>query len=218
MDVLIESFNQLLDPDWIIESGGLYLVLIIIFIESGLFFGFFLPGGPILFISGVIIGGADGTLQPFNLEIYNLIFWTLMFIIAAIAGSFTGYWFGYKFGYILNKEKDGWLLKKKHIQAANAFYIKKGGFAILISRFLPIVRTYAPIVGGMVKMEFKRFAFYNILGAILWVAGLTTLGYILGDTPWAQDNLKWIILALVLFVTLPVVLKLLINKSKEPQL
>lgn len=215
MDVFLEVFNQLMNPSWIIESGGLYLVLMIIFIESGLFFGFFLPGGPVLFISGVVIASANGALLPFNQELLNLTFWTFLFVVAATVGSFTGYWFGHKFGYILQKKKSGWFIKQEHIQAANNFYEKKGGFAVLISRFLPIARTYAPIVGGMVNMDIKRFAFYNVLGALIWVTSLTSLGFILGDTPWVKENLKWIILALVLFVTLPVVFKLFVMKNKE---
>lgn len=217
MDILLESFNQLLNPSWIIESGGLYLVLMIIFIESGLFFGFFLPGGPILFISGVIIGRASGAFMPFDVSILNLTLWTFMFILAAITGSFTGYWFGHKFGHLLHKKKDGWLIKKRHIQAAHDFYEKKGGFAVLISRFLPVARTYAPIVGGMVNMNIKRFAFFNVMGAIIWVTSLTSMGFLLGESPWVKENLKWIILALVLFVTLPVVFKLATSKNKKQE-
>ncbi len=215
MDFLIESFNQLFDPKWIIDSGGLYLVLMIIFIESGMFFGFFLPGGPVLFISGVVIAGANGTLHPFNEGSFNFAFWTSIYILAAVTGSFMGYWFGYKFGHLLHKKKEGWIIKKKHLQTAHNFYEKRGGVAVLLSRFLPIARTYAPIVGGMVNMNIKRFALYNVLGAIIWVTSLTTMGYVFGDTPWAKENLKWIILALVLFVTLPVVYKLLINKKPK---
>ena len=213
MDTLLELMN----PDWIVQNGGLYLVLIILFIETGMFFGFVLPGDPLLFISGVIIAGANEALYPFDIEFLNLVFWISLFIVAATAGNFVGYWFGNKFGYILNKKKDGWLIKQKHIQSAHDFYNKRGGFAIVIARFLPIVRTFAPIVGGMVKMNFKIFAFYNVLGAIIWVTSLTSLGYVLGDRPWAQDNLEWIILAIVLVVTLPVVIKLFAKKSKVPQ-
>lgn len=217
MDAIFEFFNQLMNPDWIVESGGLYLVLIIIFIETGLFFGFVLPGDPLLFISGVIIAGANESLQPFNAELLNLMFWIFIFILAATAGNFAGYWFGHKFGHNLYKKKDGWLIKRKHIQAAHDFYEKRGGFAIVIARFLPIVRTFAPIVGGMVKMNFKTFALYNILGAVIWVTSLTSLGYILGDSPWVQRNLEWVILGLVLFVTLPVIFKLVTKKSKKQE-
>lgn len=215
MDVLSEAFNQLLNPNWIIESGGLYLVLLIIFIESGIFFGFFLPGGPTLFISGVIIADASGALQPFDVQFVNLLFWTLMFVLAAITGSFAGYWFGNKFGHILDRKKDGWFIKKRHIQTAHNFYEKRGGLAVLLSRFLPVARTYAPIVGGMVNMNLKRFAIYNVLGAIIWVTSLTLMGFLLGDTPWAKENLKWIVLALVVFATLPILVKLVTGKKKK---
>ena len=217
MDVLFEFFNQLLNPDWIIEKGGLYLVLLIIFIETGLFFGFVLPGDPLLFISGVIIAGANESLHPFDIEVLNLIFWIFLFILSTTAGNFVGYWFGYKFRDRLNKKKDRWLLKRKHIQSAQEFYEKKGGFAIVIARFLPIVRTFAPIVGGMVRMDFKRFSFFNILGAVIWATSLTSLGYILGDHPWTQRNLEWVILGLVLFVTLPVVFKLISKKGQKQE-
>lgn len=213
MDILLE----LMDPNWIVKNGGLYLVLIIVFIETGLFFGFVLPGDPLLFISGVIIAGANESLHPFDVELFNLIFWIILIIIAATAGNFVGYWFGNKFGHLLNKKKDGWLIKKKHIQTAHDFYSKRGGFAIVIARFLPIVRTFAPIIGGMVKMDFKVFAFYNVLGAIIWVTSLTSLGYILGDRPWVQENLEWIMLGIILVVTLPVIIKLFTKKSKVPQ-
>lgn len=216
MEIIFEFFNQLLNPDWIIESGGLYLVLLIIFVETGLFFGFVLPGDPLLFISGVIIAGANESLHPFDIEVLNLMFWIFLFIVSTTAGNFVGYWFGLKFGHTLNKKKDRWLLKKKHIQSAHEFYEKRGGFAIVIARFLPIVRTFAPIVAGMVKMKFKSFAFYNVLGAIIWATSLTSLGYILGDHPWTQRNLEWIILGIVLFVTLPVVFKLF-NKKRNRQ-
>lgn len=213
MDVLLE----LMDPNWIVKNGGLYLVLIIIFIETGLFFGFILPGDPLLFISGVIIAGANESLHPFDVELFNLIFWITLIIIVATAGNFVGYWFGNKFGHLLNKKKDGWLIKKKHIQTAHDFYSKRGGFAIVIARFLPILRTFAPIIGGMVKMDFKVFAFYNVLGAIIWVTSLTSLGYILGDRPWVQENLEWIMLGIILVVTLPVIIKLFIKKGKVSQ-
>src|SRR5699024_8054258 len=213
MEAILELFDQMLNPNWIMKRGGLYLVLLILFIETGLFFGFALPGDPLLFISGVIIAGANETLHPFGNEIFNLLFWMSLFVLAATGGNFTGYWFGRKFGYRMDGKKDSWLFKKKHIAAAHQFYDKKGGFAIVIARFMPIVRTFAPIVGGMVKMDFKRFSLYNCLGAVIWVASLTTLGYMLGEHPWTMKNLEWIILGLVAVVTLPVILKMFQKKK-----
>lgn len=216
MESILIYFQYLTDPDWIMQKGGLYLILIILFIESGLFFGFFLPGDPLLFISGMIIAGADNIAHPFQNGIYNLLFWEFLFIGSAVFGNFVGYWFGNKFGYLLtNRKKDRWLLKQKHIEAAHNFYKKRGGFAISIARFLPIVRTFVPIIGGMVKMNFKRFTFYNILGAFIWVGVITTLGYVLGENEWVRKNLEWTLLGIVILATLPLVIKAVASRKKD---
>lgn len=211
MDILVDSLEHLLDPDWIMQNGGLYLVLFILFIETGVFFGFFLPGDPLLFVSGMLIASVDEA-YPFSLEILNLPYWMLLFMSSTILGNFFGYWFGHKFTHFVNRKEDTWFLKQKHVQAAHEFYEKRGGFAVAIARFLPIVRTFAPIVAGTVKMDFKKFAFYNVLGAVLWVGSITTLGYVLGEVPWVIRNLEYIILGIILIVTLPVVLKLTLKK------
>lgn len=217
MEIIFENIQHLTDPDWIMRRGGLYLVLTILFIETGIFFGFFLPGDPLLFISGMIIASADEITYPFSGGIPNLLFWEFLFMGSAILGNFVGYWFGRKFGHaLLGREKDSWFLKRKHIEAAHEFYKKKGGFAITIARFLPVVRTFVPIIGGVVKMDFKQFAFYNILGAVIWVGCLTTAGYALGESAWVNRNLEWMLLGIVVLVTLPVVIKLLFpQKANE---
>lgn len=219
MDVILESFEHLLDPNWIMSKGGLYLVLIILFIETGLFFGFFLPGDPLLFISGMIIANAGDGAIPFDNELYNLFFWGILFVISTILGNMVGYWSGNKFGYLFKGNKEGKrpLIKEKHIESAEEFYQKRGGFAILIARFLPVVRTFVPIVGGIVKMDFKRFMLFNILGAILWVVSITTAGFLLGENQWVQDNLEWTIFGIVAVVTLPVVFKMVFKKKPKQE-
>lgn len=219
MDIILESFEHLLDPNWIMSKGGLYLVLIILFIETGLFFGFFLPGDPLLFISGMIIANAGDGAIPFDNELYNLFFWGILFIISTILGNIVGYWSGNKFGYLFKGNKEGKrpLIKEKHIESAEEFYQKRGGFAILIARFLPVVRTFVPIVGGIVKMDFKRFMLFNILGAILWVVSITTAGFLLGENQWVQDNLEWTIFGIVAVVTLPVVFKMVFKKKPKQE-
>lgn len=215
MDVLLESLQYLLDPDWIMKNGGLYLVLLILFIETGIIIGFFLPGDPLLFISGMIIASANDTPYPFINQTLNLPFWMVLFTGSTIFGNFFGYWFGYKFKHIVNRKEDTWFLKQKHIQTAHDFYEKRGGFAIAIARFLPIVRTFAPIIAGTVEMNFKKFAFYNVIGAIVWVGSITSLGYVLGDNPWVKSNLEYILIGLVLIVTAPVIIKLFIKKKEN---
>ena len=215
----VESLGHLLDPNWIMSKGGLYLVLIILFIETGLFFGFFLPGDPLLFISGMIIANAGEAAIPFDNAVFNLLFWSVLFTTSTILGNMVGYWSGYKFSHVFrggNRKRR--LIKAKHIDSAEEFYKKRGGFAILIARFLPIVRTFVPIVGGIVKMNFRHFMMYNILGAILWIGSITTAGFLLGENQWVQDNLEWTIFGLVAVVTLPVVLKLFIKKPSVQEL
>lgn len=213
MEIVIESIQHLLDPDWIMKNGGLYLVLLILFIETGIIIGFFLPGDPLLFISGMVIASTNEIHYPFSESIFNLFFWMILFMTSTVLGNLFGYWFGNRFSHVVNREKDTWFLKRKHVNAAKDFYDKKGGFAIVIARFLPVVRTFAPIIAGTVKMDYKKFTYFNIFGAVLWVASLTSLGYILGNNNWVKSNLEYIILGIVLLVTAPVILKLIFNKK-----
>ncbi|HZW78128.1 MAG TPA: DedA family protein [Flavobacteriaceae bacterium] len=214
MEILLELFHQLTDPNWIMNNGGLYLVMLIIFIETGLFFGFFLPGDPLLFISGMVIASADQSAIPFTNPLANLLFWSILFIVATILGNVVGYWTGNRFSHIFrNKDRKSRFLKPQHISAAEDFYTRRGGFAILIARFLPIVRTFVPIVAGIVKMDKKTFMLYNISGAILWVGVISTLGFVLGENKWVENNLGWTMLILIVIVTAPVIIKLF---KKQP--
>ncbi len=217
MNALLESLQFLLDPDWMMKNGGLYLVLLILFIETGIIIGFFLPGDPLLFIAGMVISSATETPYPFDNALFNLLFWMLLFTISTIMGNFFGYWFGNKFKHIVNRTEDTWFLKRKHVQTAHDFYEKRGGFAIAIARFLPIVRTFAPIIAGTVEMNFKKFAIFNIIGAIVWVGSITSLGYLLGDIPFVKDHLEFIIIGLVVIVTAPVLIKLINKKENNKQ-
>jgi len=186
--------------------------LFILFIETGIFFGFFLPGDPLLFISGMVIASVNETHYPFSTAMLNLPFWMLLFMASTILGNYFGYWFGYKFKFLIERKEDTWYLKRKHINTAKDFYEKKGGLTIAVARFLPIIRTFAPIIAGTLNMDLKRFTFFNIVGAILWVSTLTGLGFILGDNDWVKKNLEFIILAIVLIVTLPVIIKFFFKK------
>lgn len=211
MEVFLEFLNNLTNPDWIVAHGGLYLLLFIVFAETGILIGFFLPGDPIIFISGVIIanmslGGANPTL--------TLLYWMTLISAAAILGNFVGYWCGKYFGQRLLRTKDNWIYKKEYIYKAQEFYEKRGGGAIILARFLPIVRTFAPIVAGIVGMDFRKFVFYNIVGGIFWVGSLMTLGYLLGENPWVQRNLEYVIMVIVVLATAPVVVKLFTGKKK----
>ncbi|HEY5368673.1 MAG TPA: VTT domain-containing protein [Hanamia sp.] len=214
MDSIIELMRHLIDPDWIMAHGGLFLVAFIIFAETGLFVGFLLPGDSLLFITGMIIAGAKTNPFPFDSHPMNLVFWVILLTIAAITGNMVGYWFGKKSGPLLFERKETWLFKRKHLESAHEFYDKRGGAAIIIARFLPIVRTFAPIVAGAVHMNYKKFVSYNIIGAFLWIVGITSLGFVLGENVWIKEHLEWIIIGLILVTTFPVFFKMVFGRKK----
>jgi membrane-associated protein len=200
------SLQQFIDPEKLLKEGGFYVVMFVIFAETGLFFGFFLPGDYLLFLAGMFV--ATGKLDV------NISVLVLGLIIAAIAGNFVGYWFGHKTGPVLYHKKDTFFFKKRYLKAAEEYYNKQGAFALIMGRFVPIVRTFAPIVAGVVKLDFKRFAFYNISGGILWITSLTLLGYFLGIRfeKEINDYLFYIITGFIIITTIPLIFAFLKRK------
>jgi len=215
MQEVIEFFSHLTNPEWIMQNGGLYIVVLIVFIETGFPFGFFLPGDSLLFIAGMVIANA---LSPFNLSLLNLIYWIVLITTAGTLGNYVGYWLGRKSETLLMQRKDNWFFKKKYLLQAKEFYDKKGGGAIMLARFLPIVRTFAPIVAGMVKMKPAKFSFYNIAGSFLWVISIVGAGFLLGENEWAKNNLEKIIIGIVVVTTAPVFLKMISARFKKKKL
>jgi membrane-associated protein len=211
MESILELFKHLTNADWITQHGGLYLVALIVFAETGLFVGFFLPGDSLLFVTGLIIAQSA---SPFDTAALNLPYWIVLITLAGIIGNLVGYWFGKKTGPILFERKDTWLFKRKHLIQAKEFYEKKGGSAIILARFIPIVRTFAPIVAGVVHMERKKFLLYNIIGSLAWVLSMTITGYCLGENEWVKGNLEKIVIGLILVTTLPVLYKMLFAKKR----
>ncbi|RKE55688.1 DedA family protein [Sphingobacterium detergens] len=211
MDVFFEFLNNLTNPDWIVSHGGLYLLLFIIFAETGILIGFFLPGDPILFIAGMIV--SNMSISPSE-QVPTLLYWIVLVSLAAILGNFVGYWCGKVFGKRIMSMEDSWFFKKSYIFKAQEFYEKRGGGAIVLARFLPIVRTFAPIVAGIVGMEFRKFVLYNVIGAVVWAGSLVTLGYLLGENVWVKENLELVIIVIVLIATAPVIIKAFTSKDK----
>ncbi len=204
----MESFTQLLDAEALIKSGGFILILFIIFAETGLFFGFFLPGDYMLFLSGLFC--ASGLLE---VDIYTL---CGGMIAAGVLGNFVGYWFGYRAGPMLFTRKESWLFKRKYVVMAEEFYNKYGGAALILGRFMPIIRTFAPIFAGVVKLDFKRFVAFNIFGCLLWVLILTLLGYFLGrEFPQIVDYIEYIVIAFIALATAPIIIALIRRKLKS---
>lgn len=219
MQDIIELVKELMNAEKLAALvtlyGGLYLVALIIFAETGLFVGFFLPGDSLLFVTGLMIANSK---SPFNNDFANLSYWILLITFAGVIGNMVGYWFGRKTGPILFEKRDTLLFKRKHVIQAKEFYEKRGGSAIILARFLPIVRTFAPIVAGVVEMDRKKFFLFNMVGCIAWVASMTLSGYFLGENEWVKHNFEKIVIGLILVTTLPVLFKMFFGKKKDPTL
>jgi len=197
--------------DFITHNGGLYIVMFIIFAETGLFVGFFLPGDSLLFITGIIIANSP---SPFTNELVNLAYWITLISVSAIAGNLLGYWFGRESGHLWFEKKDTWLFKQKHLKQAHDFYEKNGTLAVILSRFLPIVRTFAPLVAGIVDMTRRKFISYSIIGAFAWVTSMTVTGYLLGHNEFVKKNIDKIVIVIILVTTLPVIFKMIFGRRK----
>lgn len=209
MNEIWHTITNLVDASQIIHKGGFYLILFVIFAETGLFFGFFLPGDYLLFLAGLFVAT-----HKIDTDITTMI---VGLIFAAIAGNFVGYYFGYKTGLLLYKKPDSFFYRKKYIKMAEIYYRKQGSFALIMGRFVPIVRTFAPIIAGVVKLSIKKFTVYNILGAVLWISSLTLLGYYLGKEFEQQVSkyLAYIILGFIIITSLPLLWSFLKPKFKS---
>jgi len=216
MHEIWDALQQLINPEQLLRDGGFYLLLFVVFAETGLFFGFFLPGDYLLFLAGMFVAT-----DKLDVTIYMLI---AGLIAAAVSGNFVGYWFGLKTGPMLYHRPDTFFFKKKYLKAAEVYYHKQGAFALIMGRFIPIVRTFAPIFAGVVRLDFKKFAFFNISGAILWITSLTLLGFFLGRKfeKEIDDYLLYIIVGFIVVTTVPLIWaslkrKIGVNKSEEEE-
>ncbi len=212
MEQFWDILHTLMHPKSIIEYGGLALLIFVIFAETGLFFGFFLPGDSLLFIAGLLCATSEearslGQNGVLNVSIITLV---LSVSIAGIAGNFVGYWFGKRTGPLLFKRDDTLLFKKKYIESARDFYQEYGGAALVLGRFMPIIRTFVPIFAGVVQVDYKKFVWYNVMGSFLWVASMTLSGYFLGHTfPQIQNYLEYIVIGIILVSMVPVAITFL---------
>jgi membrane-associated protein len=214
-------WKDLLTPMFYIING-LWLILLIIFAETGLFVGFFLPGDSLLFVAGIYNRELIETIFPFiSNEYLQLLLLGTLISIAGIIGNAIGYWFGRKVGPAMYHWKDNLLFKKHYLEQAHDFYEKHGGGAIIIARFIPIIRTFAPIVAGIVQMDKKKFTFYNIIGCIAWVFSMLIAGHFLQKWILSQfgfdlkSHLEIIVIGIVLVTTAPVIIKLATGKKKK---
>lgn len=221
MQILLEfHWTNLLQPQFYIEHGGLWVILFVVFAETGLFAGFFLPGDSLLFVAGIYSTNLANEFIPTGNEVFDLLLIMMLISAAGIIGNTTGYWFGRKVGPAMYQWKENMFFKQRYLQQAHEFYEKHGGGAIIVARFIPIVRTFAPIVAGIVQMDQKKFSFFNVVGCVAWVGSMLFAGHFLQKWILAQfgfdlkDHLEIIVLGIVAVTTAPVIMKLVFNKKK----
>jgi membrane-associated protein len=195
------------DANSIINYGGLLLLFLVVYAQTGLFFCFFIPGGGLIFTAGVLI--ATGTLD------HSLPAVLLLLSAATIAGNMTGYWFGIKTGPVLYKHKDSRFFRQQHLRTAEQFYHRHGAFALAAGVFLPIIRTFAPIVAGMIHMSFRRFLLFTTLGAFAYTFSIGMAGYLIGNMPFLKPYLKYLVTIIILVVTIPVVIRIIREFRKK---
>ncbi|HOW87755.1 MAG TPA: VTT domain-containing protein [Candidatus Omnitrophota bacterium] len=207
MEWLQEFFSKLYHFEELIRWGGYLVLVIIIYAETGLLAGFFLPGDSLLVTAG-LLAAVDNALN----------IWVLIPLLsaAAIVGDSTGYWIGYHFGPRLFNRTDSFFFHKDHLVRTQKFYDKYGPKTIVIARFVPIVRTFAPTVAGVGKMDYRKFLFYNVAGGILWIISMTLVGFILGRSiPNIEKKIHWVI-AVVIFLSILPIIKEWFHSRKKP--
>jgi membrane-associated protein len=206
---MLDFLKTLTDPQSIIQYGGLWLLVFVVFAETGLLIGFFLPGDSLIFIAGLVCATKP---QLLGVELPVLLF---LLMSAAIVGNIAAYWFGRKAGETLYKREDSLLFKKQHLITTKSFYEKHGGKTLILGRFLPIIRTFAPILAGVIKIDFKVFMFYNVVGAIAWIGSIASIAYFLGiKFPWIENYIGYIVIGLIVITAIPVITTYVKNKSK----
>ena len=191
-----------LDPQHLISTFGLIGILVIVFAESGLLIGFFLPGDSLLFTTGLLVAGGTYLHQPLWLI-------CLLVSVAAVLGDQFGYLFGRRFGPALFRRPDSRLFKQENLTRARGFFEHYGARSIVLARFVPIVRTFTPIVAGASHMHYRTFLIYNVIGGTLWACGVTTLGYFLGQVAFVRSNIELILIGIVVVSVVPVAVELL---------
>lgn len=206
VELIQEAYKMLSDIKGLIEWGGMLLICLIVFIETGLFVGFFLPGDSLLVTAGVFAAAG-------HLDLGALL---LLVSICAVVGDQVGYWIGRRAGQALYSRNDSLIFKKRHLERAREFYARYGGKTIVIARFVPVVRTFAPPVAGAANMDYKKFVFFNIMGGILWVWSMVLIGYFLGSSvPEIDKHIHIVIAVVVVLSIVPAVIEIVRQRSQK---
>ena len=204
---ITDNLLKIFSTEVLIRDGGLLLVFLFVFGQTGLFFCFFLPSGALMFTAGVF--ASTGVLP------YDLFVICSLLTFAAVLGNTTGYWFGRKTGPLLYKRTNSKFFRSEHLAAASRFYENWGRLASAGALFFPIVRTFAPIVAGMVKMRFAQFILFASIGSILWVTGFVLAGYLIGSIPVLKEYIHYVVIAIIIVVTTPIVVGIIRKLQKD---
>lgn len=196
-----------LDPDYLIGQFGLIGVLVIVFAESGLLIGFFLPGDSLLFTTGLLV-----TTGKLHTPLWLV---CLLVALAAIIGDQVGYLFGRKVGPSLFNRPDSRLFKQENVEKAHEFFEKYGPKSLILARFVPVVRTFTPIIAGVSRMNYRSFITFNIIGGVLWGVGVTLLGAVLGKIQFVHENIEAMLILIVLISVVPIGIEFLRARSKS---
>ena len=199
-----------LDPEYILTSFGdiaFWVVVGIIFAECGLLIGFFLPGDSLLFVTGLFI--ASGAISM------NIYLACLILFVAAVVGNVTGYWIGHKAGPSLFSKPDSRLFKREYVEHTNRFFNKYGARAIIMARFVPVVRTFITATAGVGRMDFRRFVAFSAIGGFIWAVGVTLAGYFLGNIEFVKKNLEFILILVVFVSVVPVIFEFVKHRRQR---
>ncbi len=198
--------SGLLDPTHLINTFGLIGIMVVLFAECGLLVGFFLPGDSLLFTAGLLAAGR--LIAPL---------WVLLIALpaAAIAGNLVGYWIGRKAGPAVFNKPDSRLFRAEYVDRSQRFFDRNGARTILLARFVPIVRTFATVMAGASRMDFRRYAVYSVIGGVAWAGGLTLVGHWLGQVAVVRDHVELFVLGIVALSLLPVVVEVVRGRRAQ---
>jgi membrane-associated protein len=199
----VRPVSGLLDPTHLIDTFGLVGIMAILFAECGLLVGFFLPGDSLLFTAGLLVAG--GLVAPLWLVL-------LLLPVAAVAGNLVGWWIGRKAGPAVFDRPDSRLFKARYVERAREFFDRNGGRAVVLARFVPVVRTFTTVMAGAARMDFRRFALSSLAGGVVWTTGVTLLGYWLGQVTVVRNHVELFVLAVVVLSLVPVAVEALRNR------
>jgi membrane-associated protein len=201
MTGILHNIFSFLDAESMIRYGGLLIIFLVVFGSTGLFFCFFLPSGGLLFTAGVFV--ATGTLVD-NIFVVNG-----LMILASFLGNMTGYWFGKKAGPSLYRRKDSRFFRRQYLTTTEEFYSKYGRSALIAGFFMPIIRTFSPILAGVIGLSLRRFILFSFIGSVFWIVSFVWAGYFIGSRPFLKPWLKYIVAGFIIFITIPLIIKII---------